>query len=141
MSFDLRVSQGTLVIKETAGDLSTVSDVDKLIQDIHKIVSTPLGANRFFPWYGFNAIAVVGSLLDFTFRATMAESQIRSALQTLQKIQSEQEKNQVLSPQEQLAAIRTVIVNENSLDPRFLQAMISIANKALQTTDTVVNVE
>lgn len=140
MSFDLKLSLGGLVIKDS-GDLQTVQDVEKLIQDLHKIVSTPLGANKFFPWYGCNVVGLIGSLLDITFTSTIGSSQARSAIETLHKIQVEQEKSQYLSPQEQIAAIRQVLVDQNSLDPRFIRILISVANKALENLDTIATIQ
>ena len=50
MSFDLKIINGDLVIKN--GQLTTVVDSEKLIQDILKICLTEAGSNPMQPWYG-----------------------------------------------------------------------------------------
>ena len=50
MSFDLKLTDGQLKLK-SSGDLDTVFNTDKLVQDVTKIAITPMGANRLHSWF------------------------------------------------------------------------------------------
>lgn len=134
MSFDLKLSQGDLKLSNTR-DLATVENTEKLIQEIIKIIGTPIGANRFFPWYGCPiSRTLVGTAYATTFVSSIAETQLRTSLETLQKLQKAQlSSGQVVTPQEQIAAIQEVLVNRNSVDPRFFLLRISVLSKAFRT--------
>lgn len=134
MSFDLKLSQGGLVL-DGSGDIQKVEKNDKLQQDLLKIIITPLGANRFFPWYGSKIGGTIGNVLDINFSNTFASSQLKASLETLKKIQSEQEKIQYLSPEEQLAAVRSALIKENSIDPRYINVFVNVVNKAFQSVN------
>ena len=120
MSFDLRIKEGDLAIGSD-GDLEILSGVEKLVQDVLKILQTPLGGNPFFPWYGsLVSTALVGSVMDFRFTETAAQQQIRSNLETLQRLQRQQLSNgQKVTADEQLAAVQSVVVKRNTVDPTY----------------------
>lgn len=136
MSFDLKISDGDLVIS-SSGDLEKVEGLDKLIQDILKILTTPIGTNRFHPWYGSPVSkSMVGSAFDLDFISTMASSQARSSLENLQKLQKAQMAFQKVSPDEQLAAIRYVKIDRNIVDPRFFSILVSVLTSSLKEAKT-----
>ena len=133
MSFDLQISNGDLQINGQ-GDLATVEDTRKLIQDIIKIVSTQIGANPFFPWYGSPITrSLVGRVLEQRFVSAIATQQLRAALERIQTLQQDQlTKNQVITPFEQLAAIQNVTVEQNPIDARFYRIFLVVLSKALR---------
>ncbi len=135
MSFDLKIRNRELQIGPD-GDLEKVQDNDKLIQDIIKLILTPLGSNLFFPWYGSPVNKnLVGSALDFQTSSTITSNGLRSSLDTLQKLQKAQEESgQVLTPGETLAAIQDVRIERNQSDPRFFSVSIKALTKALNST-------
>lgn len=137
MSFDLRVNQGDLVIGAD-GDLSKVEDLEKLIQDVLKILMTPIGANVFFTWYGsLLAGSMIGQVMDATFRRSAVEQQIRSNLETLQRMQKQQAANgQRVTPGELLAAIQSVQVHRNVVDPTYYTIAVRILTKGFQSATT-----
>lgn len=141
MSFDLKVQNGDLVIGSN-GDLQQVVDVEKLIQDILKILSTPMGANLFWPWYGsLLTSSAVGSAMDHQFISTAVEQQIRTSLENIQQLQKEQAaRNQTVSPQELLAAIQNVVVKRSIVDPTFFSIVVRVVNKAFQSVPVPINV-
>ena len=134
MSFDLRINQGDLVIGSD-GDLSKVEDVEKLIQDVLKILMTPIGANVFFTWYGsLLSGSMVGQVMDATFRRSAVEQQIRSNLETLQRMQKQQAANgQRVTPGELLAAIQNIQVHRNVVDPTYFTVAVRILTKGFQS--------
>lgn len=133
MSFDLKLESGDLKIS-TKHDLDVVTDTEKLIQDILKIISTPIGANSLFPWYGSTISAsLVGTAFDMTFIANMASIQLKNSVETLQNLQKAQlSYSQIVTPQEQIAAVQNVNVNRNSNDPRFFSIVLTVLSKAFR---------
>ncbi len=129
MSFDIKISQGGLEIGQD-GDLVSIEKTDKLRQDCLKIINTQLGNNPFHKYYGSSLAVIVGNVLDVSFSATLGSSQLKTALSTLQKIQQVQNERQFLTPEEQLAAIKSSSVKQNSIDPRYIEISIKVANKA-----------
>ena len=140
MSFDLKIFNGDLVIG-TNGDFSQVKYSEKLIQDILKILMTETGTNVHFQWYGsLLSASMVGSPYDTQFIATVAENQIRSSLETIQNLQKEQATRQFVSPSELLAAIKSVNVIRNQIDPTFFSINLAVLTKNLTIAKTSFNV-
>jgi len=133
MSFDLKIFDGDLKLG-TNRDLATVEGVEKLTQDILKMVSTPIGGNPYFPWYGSPIErSLVGTAYETQFISNIASNQLRTTLEMLQNMQKEQLKTpQIITPQEQIAAIQNVSVNRNEVDPRFFIILITVLNKAFR---------
>lgn len=134
MSFDLKITDGDLQISNT-GDLQIVENTEKLIQDVLKIVTTPLGGNPFFPWYGGGiSSSLIGSSLGLNFSNSIAKLQIEESLETLKKLQTLQTNTgQEVTPAETLAAVQTVDVMRNQVDPRYFRIVIKVLTKALTT--------
>lgn len=142
MSFDLKIVGGDLV-KNTNNDLSTVRNVDKLTQDILKVVQTQLGSNPFFPWYGSPiSKSLVGRAYDSNFVSAIASQQLRSSLETLQQLQKVQmlKTDQLVTAEEQIGAIQGVKVEQNVADPRYYKITIAVVSKAFQTIYPTLNI-
>lgn len=137
MSFDLKIQQGDIKIG-TDGDFQKVEDNEKLIQDIAKIATTPLGGNPFFPWYGSPVSkTLIGSPFNFDMIGTLASAQLRQSLETLQLLQQTQVKvGQRVSPGELLAAIQDLRIERNQVDPRYFSVSIKVLTKALTVVTT-----
>ena len=138
MSFDLLIRNGDLAIGQD-GDLAKVEDSDKLIQDVLKILVTPLGSNMFYPWYGslINKSLIGQAFFEVELLASMGSSQLQNSLETLQRLQQKQAVEQRVSPFEQIAAVKRVSIERNQVDPRFFLVAVDIATRAL----SVVNVQ
>lgn len=132
MSFDLKLFGGDLVIKD--GDFDTVEDSDKLVQDVLKLVSTQLGTNPFFPAYGSPiAQGMVGTVFETEFVEDVATQQLRASLERLQDLQRDQiRQNQIVTPEEQIAAIEDVRVSQDRTDPRYYIVSLTVISKAFQ---------
>lgn len=140
MSFDFKILNGDLVIG-TNGDLSQVQNTEKLVQDVLKMLMTEIGSNQFFAWIGSPlSSTMIGSGYDEEFISSMAENQIRSSLETLQNLQREQGNKQIVTPGELLAAIKSVNIVRNEVDPTFFSVLLSILTKNLTTVNTSFNV-
>lgn len=134
MSFDLKIKNGDLTFGPT-NDLAIVENGEKLTQDILKIILTPIGGNPFFPWYGSPiSQSLVGSAYEANFIASIASNQLRSSIEKLQNMQKEQMRstNQIVTAQEQIAAVQNINVERNSVDPRFFSVVLTVLSKAFQ---------
>jgi phage baseplate assembly protein W len=142
MSFDLKLQNGDLQISNT-NDIAKVEGSDKLKQDIIKIISTPIGSNPLFPWYGspINQ-SLIGTAFSSNFISNLASVQLKASLENLQNIQKEQAKgNQIVTPQEQIAAVQDVIIQRNTEDPRFFKIMLTVLSKAFRQVQTSLNIQ
>jgi phage baseplate assembly protein W len=141
MSFDLRIRDGDLKLGRN-GDLDIVQDTEKLVQDIVKIVSTQIGANPFFPWYGSPITkSLLGRSFDRRFVSSVATQQLRTTLERLQTLQQDQmRRNQIVTPQEQIAAIQKVYVDRNIVDPRFYTIVLTVLTKAFSKVEIPLSI-
>lgn len=136
MSFDLRIVNGDLVINN--GALQTVTDSQKLIQDILKILLTDVGGNPLQPSYGsYLSRSVIGNPMQNAAIVQIAKSQINSCLVNLQQLQLQQIKSlQKVSADEQLAAVTGISVIRSTFDPRLFNVKISGLTKGFQPIST-----
>ena len=133
MSFDLKLEQGDIRIGAN-GDVATVENGEKLTQDLLKILTTEIGANSFFPAYGSPiSQSMIGRAFDKVFFQSIANSQLRFSVSNLQRLQAEQLKqDQIVTAQEQIAAIQSVNVDQNTIDPRFFNIDLVVISKAFR---------
>jgi len=141
MSFDLKVISGDLVI--TQGQLQTVVDSEKLIQDILKICLTAAGTNPLHPWYGsFISRTLIGNPNQTSMLVQIAKSQLNTALTNLQQLQNLQLQSfQRMSADEQLASILDISVLQSQVNPTLFNVRVSCLSKGLKpiTTNFMIN--
>ena len=141
MSFDLKLEQGDIQISAES-DLAIVENGDKLTQDVLKVVTTQLGANKRFPWYGCPLTqSMIGRAFDSVFISSVASNQLRFSITNLQRLQQEQITNdQVVTNQEQIAAVQNLSVNQNPIDPRFFNIDLTVLSKAFRRVNASFSV-
>lgn len=140
MSFDLKIINGDLVIQN--GDLRTVTDSEKLIQDILKICLTNVGSNPLNPGYGsFLSRTIIGNPMYTSTVVQIAKSQLNSCLTGLQTLQQRQVKSrQRMTADEQLAAITDISVVRSTTDPRLFNVRIKAITKGFKPITTAFQV-
>lgn len=140
MSFDLKIINRDLVINQ--GDLQTVQDSEKLIQDILKMLLTEAGSNPIHPGYGsYLSRSVVGNAAGTSVIVQIAQAQINNCLSGLQQLQQMQIKTlQKVSADEQLAAITGISVVRSAFDPRLFNIKVSGLTKGYQPISTAFTV-
>jgi hypothetical protein len=136
MSFDLKIRSGDLVL--TNGQLQTVVDSEKLIQDILKICLTTAGSNPIHPWYGsFISRTIIGNPNYSAILVQIGKSQLNSALQNLKDLQDLQVKSyQRVSADEQISTIQDISINRDVIDPRLFNIVVSVLSKGLKPITT-----
>lgn len=118
MSFDLSLEKGDLKIGQN-GDLARAENTTKLVQDVLKILHTPLGSNPYFPSLGSSITSLnVGQNLNQQFLESRVETSIQNIIQTLQSIQQRQQLTQVVTASETILDIAELVAEQDSQDPR-----------------------
>lgn len=140
MSFDLKIINGDLVIQN--GDLRTVTDSEKLIQDILKICLTNVGSNPLNPGYGsFLSRTIIGNPMYTSTIVQIAKTQLNTCLTGLQNLQKNQVKSrQRMTADEQLAAITDISVVRSTIDPRLFNVKIKAITKGFKPITTAFQV-
>jgi len=140
MSFDLKLKNGDLVIQN--GLLQTVTDSEKLIQDILKLCLTTAGTNPLHPWYGsFISRTIVGNPLNSEVLVQISKSQLNSALTNLKNLQTQQIKSfQRVSADEQLGQILDISIVRNPIDPTLFDVRINALTKGVKPITTAFRV-
>lgn len=129
MSFDLEVANGDLVINN--GDLSTISGVTKLEQDLLKIALTEAGGNPFNKWYGtLISKSLIGFVLSPTITVAAAQNQLQNAVENLKKLQGLQvASGQKVTPDEQISFIKNISITRSDIDRRLFTVIIMVLNR------------
>lgn len=136
MSFDLKVIAGDLVLKN--GQLQTIVDSEKLIQDILKICLTTAGTNPLHPWYGsFISRTLIGNPNYTSVLVQISKTQLTTALTNLQQLQALQLQSfQRVSADEQLSAILDISVTQNPVNPTLFSIVVQVLSKGLKPVST-----
>lgn len=140
MSFDLKIIGGDLVIQ--SGQLRTVVDTEKLIQDILKICLTTAGANPLYPWYGsFISRTLIGNPNYTSSLVQIAKSQLNTALNNLKQLQQTQLQSfQRVSADEQLASIVDISVVQSQINPTLFSVKVQALSKGLKPVTTAFTI-
>ena len=140
MSFDLKIVNGDLIVNQ--GQLQTVKDSEKLIQDILKICLTDVGGNPLLPSYGsFLSRSVIGNPMQTSVVVQIASSQLNTCLTNLQHLQQLQLNSfQKVSADEQIAAVTGISVLRSAFDPRLFNVKISCLTKGFQPITTAFTI-
>lgn len=140
MSFDLKIENGDISITAD-GKLNTVSDNNKLRQDIVKILLTKLGENKYHPTYGSSIGAIeIGHVTDESLLELDLSSSAESSIRNLMTLQGSQAKRQYLTPGETIVAILDVSVDRDTIDPRVYNIFISVQTQRLTNLTETISV-
>lgn len=136
MSYDLKIISGDLALQN--GTLRTVSDSEKLIQDILKICLTAAGSNPLQPWYGsFISRSLIGSPLSSNITIQVAQSQLQNAIENLMTLQKQQVKSfQIVSPDEQINSISDISITRNNTNLTLYIVQIKVLSKGFKPVTT-----
>jgi ferritin-like protein len=142
MSFDLKILKKKLVISN--GKLAIVQNTEKLVQDIFKILITPVGGNPLFSWYGsylgFQSIGTANE--DPAQLQVIARTQIENALNKLKSLQDMQINSyQNVSSSEQIAGFKSINVGNDLNDPRRYIVNVVVIAKDLKQVPITFNVK
>lgn len=130
MSFDLKLTNGDLTLNASK-TLDAVFNDDKLRQDLVKVLLTPLGSNKLFPWYGSPLTErAIGKALDLNILNIEMTNSILFSINNLMTLQKDQEKNgQYVSPAEAISKINNVQAQPSIYDPRQINIDVSVSSR------------
>jgi len=140
MSFDLKVKNGDLMLNK--GDLQTVINSEKLLQDLLKIALTTAGSNPMHPWYGsYISRSLVGTGLPTDIVFQLGQTQLQNAIEILKSLQEAQVHSfQKMSPDEQIGSILDISINRNTKDLRLFDVIIKVISRGLKPITTAFQV-
>jgi nitrogen regulatory protein PII-like uncharacterized protein len=134
MSFDLSLSKGTIVIGSD-GDLAKVRGTTKVVQDVLKVVHTPVGGNPFYPQIGTTITEDnIGQNISQEFAETKVAASISTSIKIIQDIQRRQELVQTVTPEEKVVGIAELVVGQNENDPRQYDIKLSVTTESINTS-------
>lgn len=129
MSFDLKLENGSFSVLN--GEATLVTALDKLTQDVLKIIITEIGTVKLHSWYGTNLnSSAVGSVNSKGFLKAEITRSVSQALNNLKMLQEQNERaGQILSPREVIARIDNIEAIDTT-DPRQLIINIMLTTRA-----------
>jgi len=131
MSFDFALINGDLSILPN-GDVRTITETQKLRQDVLKIVLTPLGSNRFHPWYGCTVSEdIIGKSLPDNMMLLDIKTSIQQSLDRLRKLQLQQLTTQKVSLAELINVIGEIIAYRAPEDRRQIKIDVTVYSRRL----------
>lgn len=140
MSFDLALVDSDISIKPD-GTLRTVTDTNKLKQDVVKIILTPLNSVRFHPWYGSDINeGLIGEVPTDSILFQKISGALTQSLNRLQTLQRSQATGQRVTPAEMIAAIRSVSVQRAIDDPRQVNVVVILLSKDLTAIEEIFSI-
>lgn len=140
MSFDLAIINGDLNMLQN-GELRTVSNSEKLRQDVLKIILTPLGTNKFHPWYGcVVSDAVIGTNLPDNIIDLDIKTSISDSLERLRVLQSQQIFSQNVTLAELINVVGAINAYRAAEDYRQVKVDVTVFAKDLTEINEIFSI-
>jgi hypothetical protein len=132
MSFDIKAISGDVDLGQN-GDLTIITDSDKLAQDIIKLLNTPIGTNPVNPGYGSTlTVNQIGTgIVSATDLVNQTKITITQALEQLISQQNAQSAVQFLTDAETLVDFETPIVEQDPQEPRQFNIAVNAISRDL----------
>ena len=109
------------------GDMLLITDENLLYQASLKILLTRIQSNPFHPGYGSTIMSRIGTKAVNNTVSSLTED-VRRALTTLQRLQTEQARYQTVSLKERLYTINSVNVSQAANDPTTFIVQVVVSN-------------
>jgi len=140
MSFDLALVDGDISIKSD-GSVRTVTDTPKLRQDVLKMILTPLGSNKFHPWYGCSISEnLIGRNYPDNLIEVEAQTSIQQSLERLRQLQLAQSTTQQVTLGELITSIGPISINRNPIDLRQINVRVAVTTKRLTKVEEIFQI-
>ena len=115
---------------DPTGNMITVENEEKLVQDVQKIVSTIKGSNTEHTWYGTNLENLIGYSLLPDFVKSQISVEIQSAIRDIKDMQVKQADYQTVTAREFINSINNLIVQQDTTDPSYWQTKTDVVTQA-----------
>ena len=138
MSADLGLNKGDIYIGSD-GDLAKVRNTSKLVQDVLKVLHTPIDSNPFSPNLGTNLTTLnIGQNINIQFAEAKVRASVTKAIETIQLIQRRQELIQFVSSEEKIVKILDLEVGINEVEPRQYDVKLIVSSGSLSNNAVVL---
>lgn len=135
MAYDLLLTDGDISFGPD-GNPVTVTNNDKLKQEISKILLTPIGADPGDLQYGSQLRDVLGRPVDFNVTQTLVAKAVAESLKYLQSLQLVQSTKQTFNFPEVIGSVDAISVSQPSLS----QVSVQVAITSVQGLRTIYSV-
>jgi hypothetical protein len=120
---------------DSINDFATISGIDKLKQDINKIMLTERGTNTNFPLYGTTLQSMIGTKVNFLNLKAKVKDEIISSLQILQFINKDNP-----DPDERLDTLEFLSIEQPSIDSLDIKINVITESGKRIATGVVLNI-
>jgi hypothetical protein len=120
---------------DPVNDVDTISGVDKLKQDINKILLTERGTNTNFPLYGSALQTFIGNKVNFQVLKAKVHDEVVSALQVLQFINKDNP-----NPDEKPDTLEFLSIEQPSVDQIEVKINVITESGKRLVTGIILNV-
>jgi len=132
MSFDVQILNGDLNL-DSLGQLALVRNIDKVAQDVLRVIMTTRGSDPFDTSYGISTTnRAIGSMPTTSIISATLEAEISNSLQKLIREQNRLSTVQTLTADERIREIDSVVVEQDPIEPRQLTVSISMTLETLE---------
>jgi phage baseplate assembly protein W len=132
MSFDVAIVNGDLSIDDL-GQLALVRDINKVAQDVVRVITTTKGSDPLNTSYGISSLTrAIGAMQATGTLAATLEAEITTSLNNLIAEQDRLALIQTLTTAERIQQIDSVVVTLEPADPRQLNVAISMTLESLE---------
>lgn len=132
MSFDVTIVNGDLLIDDL-GQLSLVRNINKVAQDVIRVITTTKGSDPLNTAYGISSLTrAIGAMQATGTLAATLEAEITTSLNNLIAEQDRLALIQTLTTAERIQQIDSVVVTLEPADPRQLNVAISMTLESLE---------
>ena len=140
MSFDFALIENDLQVLAN-GQIRTIADTPKLRQDILKVIITPLGSNRFHPWYGCTVSEdIIGKNLPENIMNMDIETSIRQSLERLKTLQLGQQATQKVTLAELINIVGGVTAYRAPFDLRQVKIEVVVYTRNLTKIEEIFTI-
>lgn len=140
MSFDLALINSDLSLN-TDGTVRTIDKVNKLKQDIVKIVVTPITSVKYHLWYGSSiSDNSIGEVMPQNMLYQSLSTAVQESLQKLIRLQRAQATTQKVTRSEMLESIRNISIQRNAEDPRQVNVIVLAISRDYNAIEEVFTI-
>ena len=140
MSFDLALINSDLSLN-TDGTVQTVEKVNKLKQDIIKIIVTPITSVKYHLWYCSSVSdSSIGDVMPQNMLFQNLSTAVQESLGKLRRLQRAQATSQRVTRSEMLESVRDISIQRDSEDPRQVNVIVVAISRDYNAVEEVFTI-
>jgi hypothetical protein len=112
------------------GEVITVVDEQKLLQDVLKFTIAVKGSNKANPWWGTILSSYVGTARSNEYYKPRFKSEVIDAGEKIKDLQIQQTQYQIVSDKEFFSHFEAMTVEQSDYDPNFYEINALVVSQA-----------